>query len=46
MLVGLGLSLVNFTFDEIANPQLRSGPALSRWLGLDRRRRRLLERAS
>lgn len=45
-LVGLGLALLNFTFDEIANPQLRSGPALSRWLGLDRRRRRLLERPS
>ena len=28
-LVGLGLALLNFTFDEIANPQLRSGPALS-----------------
>ena len=27
-LVGLGLALLNFTFDEIANPQLRSGPAL------------------
>jgi peptide/nickel transport system permease protein len=39
-LVGLGLALLNFTFDEIANPQLRSGPALSRWLRLDRLRRR------
>ena len=44
-LVGLGLALVNFTFDEIANPQLRSGPALSRWLRLTRLRRRELEAA-
>ncbi|HEV7308420.1 ABC transporter permease [Ensifer sp.] len=44
-LVGLGLALVNFTFDEIANPQLRSGPALSRWLRLTRLRRRQLEAA-
>jgi peptide/nickel transport system permease protein len=42
-LIGLGLALVNFTFDEIANPQLRSGPALSRWLRLNRLRRRNLE---
>ncbi len=42
-LIGLGLALVNFTFDEIANPQLRSGPALSRWLRLNRLRRRSLE---
>ncbi len=42
-LVGLGLALINFTFDEIANPQLRSGPALSRWLRLTRLRRRQLE---
>ena len=42
-LVGLGLALLNFTFDEIANPQLRSGPALSRWLYLNRLRRRGLE---
>jgi peptide/nickel transport system permease protein len=41
-LVGLGLALLNFTFDEIANPQLRSGPALSRWLRLDRLRKRAL----
>ena len=41
MLVGLGLSLINFTFDEIANPQLRSGPALTRWLQLSNRRKRL-----
>jgi peptide/nickel transport system permease protein len=32
--------LLNFTFDEIANPQLRSGPALSRWLRLTRLRKR------
>ncbi|WP_043611043.1 ABC transporter permease [Ensifer sp. ZNC0028] len=44
-LVGLGLALINFTFDEIANPQLRSGPALSRWLRLTRLRRRELEAA-
>ncbi|WP_440657430.1 ABC transporter permease [Ensifer adhaerens] len=44
-LVGLGLALINFTFDEIANPQLRSGPALSRWLRLSRLRRRELEAA-
>jgi peptide/nickel transport system permease protein len=41
-LIGLGLALVNFTFDEIANPQLRSGPALSRWLRLSRARNRNL----
>jgi peptide/nickel transport system permease protein len=41
-LVGLGLALLNFTFDEIANPQLRSGPALSRWLRLSRLRKREL----
>lgn len=44
-LVGLGLALLNFTFDEIANPQLRSGPALSRWLRLTRLRKRELEAA-
>lgn len=44
-LVGLGLALLNFTFDEIANPQLRSGPALSRWLSLNRQRSRALEAA-
>lgn len=44
-LVGLGLALLNFTFDEIANPQLRSGPALSRWLRLSRLRKRELEAA-
>lgn len=42
-LVGLSLALINFTFDEIANPQLRSGPALTRWLRLNRQRARLLE---
>jgi peptide/nickel transport system permease protein len=42
-LVGLALALINFTFDEIANPQLRSGPALTRWLRLNRQRARLLE---
>jgi peptide/nickel transport system permease protein len=44
-IVGLGLALLNFTFDEIANPQLRSGPALSRWLRLNRQRMRELEAA-
>lgn len=42
-LTGLGLALINFTFDEVANPQLRSGPALGRWLRLTRRRNRMLE---
>ncbi len=42
-LTGLGLALINFTFDEVANPQLRSGPALGRWLRLTRKRNRLLE---
>ena len=44
-MVGLGLALLNFTFDEIANPQLRSGPALTRWLRLSRLRKRELEAA-
>jgi peptide/nickel transport system permease protein len=39
-LFGLGLALINFTLDEVANPQLRSGPALTRWLRLVDRRRR------
>ncbi|TPK60929.1 ABC transporter permease [Mesorhizobium sp. B2-4-15] len=42
-LVGLGLALINFTLDEIANPQLRSGPALSRWVRLTRERAKALE---
>ncbi|QPC93477.1 ABC transporter permease [Mesorhizobium sp. INR15] len=42
-LTGLGLALLNFTFDEIANPQLRSGPALTRWFRLTRVRNRQLE---
>ncbi|OHV19426.1 ABC transporter permease [Rhizobium sp. RMa-01] len=42
-LTGLGLALLNFTFDEIANPQLRSGPALTRWFRLNRARNRELE---
>lgn len=45
-LTGLGLALINFTFDEVANPQLRSGPALGRWLRLTRRRNRMLESRS
>lgn len=42
-LVGLALALINFTLDEISNPQLRSGPALSRWRRLTRQRTRTLE---
>ena len=42
-LVGLGLALINFTLDEIANPQLRSGPALSRWMRLTKARAQALE---
>jgi len=41
-LTGLGLALINFTFDEIANPQLRSGPALTRWFRLTRVRNRMM----
>jgi peptide/nickel transport system permease protein len=41
-LTGLGLALINFTFDEIANPQLRSGPALTRWFRLTRARNRMM----
>ncbi|MGY5803525.1 ABC transporter permease [Rhizobium sp. LEGMi12c] len=41
-LTGLGLALINFTFDEIANPQLRSGPALTRWFHLTRARNRMM----
>ncbi|TPL96901.1 ABC transporter permease [Mesorhizobium sp. B2-3-11] len=43
VLVGLSLALINFTLDEIANPQLRSGPALSRWLRWTRLRTRALQ---
>ncbi|MBB6487175.1 ABC transporter permease [Rhizobium lusitanum] len=41
-LTGLGLALINFTFDEIANPQLRSGPALTRWFRMTRTRNRMM----
>ncbi|OED01145.1 MULTISPECIES: ABC transporter permease [unclassified Rhizobium] len=41
-LTGFGLALINFTFDEIANPQLRSGPALTRWFRLTRARNRMM----
>ncbi len=41
-LTGLGLALINFTFDEIANPQLRSGPALTRWFRLTRASNRMM----
>ncbi len=42
-LVGLALALINFALDEISNPQLRSGPALSRWLRLTRQRAKAME---
>src|SRR5690606_30717597 len=35
--LGLGLALVNFAIDEIANPRLRTGGMLVRWAGLIRR---------
>lgn len=41
-ITGLGLALINFTFDEIANPQLRSGPALTRWFRMTRARNRMM----
>ncbi|HEY9011236.1 MAG TPA: ABC transporter permease [Devosia sp.] len=34
--LGLGLALINFAIDEIANPRLRTGTMLSRWIGLVR----------
>lgn len=34
--LGLGLALINFAIDEIANPRLRTGAMLSRWFGLVR----------
>jgi peptide/nickel transport system permease protein len=34
--LGLGLALINFAIDEIANPRLRTGTMLSRWMGLVR----------
>jgi peptide/nickel transport system permease protein len=34
--LGLGLALINFAIDEIANPRLRTGSMLSRWTGLVR----------
>jgi len=36
-LLGLGLALINFAIDEIANPRLRTGGMLVRWAGLIRR---------
>ena len=36
-LLGLGLALINFAIDEIANPRLRTGDMLVRWTGLIRR---------
>lgn len=35
--LGLGLALINFAIDEIANPRLRSGGMLVRWAGLIRK---------
>ncbi|HUH77188.1 MAG TPA: ABC transporter permease, partial [Devosia sp.] len=35
-LLGLGLALINFAIDEIANPRLRTGGMLGRWTGLVR----------
>jgi peptide/nickel transport system permease protein len=35
--LGLGLALINFAIDEIANPRLRTGGMLARWAGLIRR---------
>jgi len=35
--LGLGLALINFAIDEIANPRLRTGGMLLRWAGLIRR---------
>ena len=32
-LLGIGLSLLNFAVDEIANPRLRTGNSMSRWSG-------------
>lgn len=34
--LGLGLALINFAIDEIANPRLRTGGMLARWNGLVR----------
>ena len=33
-LLGIGLSLLNFAVDEIANPRLRTGSSLGRWASL------------
>lgn len=35
--LGLGLALINFAIDEIANPRLRTGGMLTRWTDLIRR---------
>lgn len=35
-LLGLGLALINFAIDEIANPRLRTGGMLNRWTRLVR----------
>ena len=35
-LLGLGLALINFAIDEVANPRLRTGGMLRRWTGLVR----------
>ena len=35
-LLGLGLALINFAIDEVANPRLRTGGMLGRWTGMVR----------
>jgi peptide/nickel transport system permease protein len=35
-LLGLGLALINFAIDEVANPRLRTGGMLRRWRGMVR----------
>jgi|TARA_R110001583_G_scaffold105494_2_gene253347 peptide/nickel transport system permease protein len=34
--LGTGLSLLNFAIDEVANPRLRTGNSLARWVGRTR----------
>ena len=42
-LLGTGLALLNFTLDEVSNPQLKTGSVVTRWLRLTRLRQRALE---
>lgn len=44
-LLGLGLALVNFSLDEVVNPQLRAGRALRQWFALNKARNREIEGA-